>query len=59
VTAESAEALLLGGEVDILASESLAGLNETLKAAEAEGKIVTYTEAGGTWEHIDIQLFTR
>lgn len=59
VTAESAEGLLLGGEVDILASETLAGLNETLKAAEAEGKIKTYVEAGGTWEHIDIQLFIR
>lgn len=59
VTPESAEALLLGGEIDILASESLAGLNETLKAAEAEGKIVTYTEAGGTWEHIDLSLFIR
>ncbi len=59
VTAESAEALLLGGEVDILASETLAGLNETLKAAADEGKIVTYVEAGGTWEHIDVQLFIR
>jgi ABC-type transport system substrate-binding protein len=59
VTPESAEGLLLSGEVDILASESLAGLNETLKAAEEAGKIVTFTEAGGTWEHIDIQLFLR
>lgn len=59
VTPESAEALLLGGEIDILDSTSLAGLNETLQAAEAEGKIVTFTEAGGTWEHIDIQLFIR
>ena len=59
VTADSAEALLLGGEVDILASETLAGLNETLKAAADEGKIVTYVEAGGTWEHIDVQLFIR
>ncbi len=59
VTPESAEALLLGGEIDILDSTSLAGLNETLQAAEAEGKIKTFVEAGGTWEHIDIQLFIR
>ncbi len=59
ITPESAEALLLGGEIDILDSTSLAGLNETLQAAETEGKIVTFTEAGGTWEHIDIQLFIR
>ena len=59
ITPESAEGLLLGGEVDILDSTTLAGLNETLQAAEAEGKIVTYVEAGGTWEHIDVQLFIR
>jgi ABC-type transport system substrate-binding protein len=59
VTAESAEALLLGGEIDILDSTSLAGLNETLQAAADEGKIVTFVEAGGTWEHIDVQLFIR
>lgn len=59
ITPESAEALLLSGEVDILASESLAGLSESLVAAEEAGDIVTYTEAGGTWEHIDIQLFIR
>jgi ABC-type transport system substrate-binding protein len=59
ITAESAEALLLSGEVDILASETLAGLSESLVAAEEAGRIVTYTEAGGTWEHIDINLFIR
>ena len=59
ITPESAEGLLLGGEVDILASETLAGLNETLKAAADEGRIKTFVEAGGTWEHIDIQLFIR
>lgn len=56
LTAESAEAALLSGQVDILASESLAGLSEALAAAEAEGTIVTYVEAGGTWEHIDMNL---
>jgi ABC-type transport system substrate-binding protein len=59
VTAESAEGLLLGGEIDILDSTSLAGLSEALKAAADEGKIITFVEAGGTWEHIDVQLFTR
>ncbi|MBV6450336.1 MAG: hypothetical protein MHPDNHAH_01060 [Anaerolineales bacterium] len=59
VTPESAEGLLLGGEVDILASETLAGLTQALVDAEAAGTIKTYTEAGGTWEHIDIQLFIR
>lgn len=59
ITPESAEALLLGGEIDILDLTSLAGLNETLQAAEAEGKIKTFVEAGGTWEHIDVQLFIR
>lgn len=59
ITAESQEALLLGGEIDILDSTSLVGLTETLAAAEAEGKIKTFIEASATWEHIDIQLFIR
>ncbi|MBI5964311.1 MAG: peptide ABC transporter substrate-binding protein [Chloroflexi bacterium] len=59
ITAESAEALLLGGEIDILDSTSLAGLSQTLADAEVAGTIKTFVEAGGTWEHIDIQLFTR
>ena len=59
ITPESAEALLWGGEIDIVDSTSLAGLSEALAAAEAEGKIITFVEAGGTWEHIDIQLFLR
>ncbi|MBI3152560.1 MAG: peptide ABC transporter substrate-binding protein [Chloroflexi bacterium] len=59
ITPESAEGLLLSGEVDILDSTTLAGLSETLKAAADAGDIVTYVEAGGTWEHIDVQLFIR
>lgn len=59
VTPESAESLLLSGEVDILASETLAGLTEALANAEAEGKIKTFVEAGATWEHIDFSLFIR
>ena len=59
ITPESAEGLLLSGEVDILDSTTLAGLSETLQAAADAGDVVTYVEAGGTCEHIDIQLFTR
>jgi len=59
VAAENAESLLLTGEVDILDSTTLAGLTETLVAAETEGKIKTVTNAGATWEHIDISLFVK
>jgi ABC-type transport system substrate-binding protein len=59
ITPESAEGLLIGGEVDILASETLAGLSQALVDAETAGTIKTHTQAGGTWEHIDIQLFIR
>ncbi|NUQ85156.1 MAG: peptide ABC transporter substrate-binding protein [Anaerolineales bacterium] len=59
VTAESAESLLLSGEVDILASETLAGLSQALADAEAAGTIKTFVEAGATWEHIDFSLFIR
>jgi len=30
-----------------------------LADAEAAGTIKTFVEAGGTWEHIDVQLFLR
>jgi hypothetical protein len=59
ITAESQEALLLGGEIDILDSTTLVGLTETLVAAEAEGKIKTIVQPSATWEHIDIALFVR
>jgi ABC-type transport system substrate-binding protein len=59
VTAESAEALLLSGDIDILDSTTLVGLTEALVAAEAEGKIVTLINPSATWEHIDIALFIR
>jgi ABC-type transport system substrate-binding protein len=59
VTPENAEPQLLGGQVDILASETLAGLSEQLVAAEEAGQIVTYVEPGATWEHIDFNLFVR
>jgi ABC-type transport system substrate-binding protein len=59
ITPESAESLLLSGEIDILDSTSLVGITEALAAAEAEGTIKTFVEAGGTWEHIDVALFIR
>ncbi len=59
ITAESQEALLLGGEIDLLDSTSLVGLTETLVAAETEGKIKTFTNPSATWEHIDISLFVK
>jgi len=59
VTPENAEAQLLGGQVDLLGSETLAGLTETLANAEAEGVIKTYVIAGATWEHIDINMWLK
>lgn len=59
VTAENAEAQLLTGQVDVLGSETLAGLTEQLIKAEEEGKIVTYVIPGGTWEHVDFNLWLK
>ncbi len=59
ITPESQEALLIGGEIDILDSTSLVGLTETLANAEASGDIVTYIIPSATWEHIDLALFLR
>jgi ABC-type transport system substrate-binding protein len=59
ITPENAEALLINGDVDILDSTTLAGLSQTLVDAETAGKIKTVTNAGATWEHIDIALFVR
>jgi len=59
VSAENAEAQLLAGGVDLLGSETLAGLTDQLVAAETEGKVKNYIIAGGTWEHIDFNLFVR
>ena len=57
ITPENAEAQLLGGQVDILTSETLAGVTETLDAAAKAGEINVFNEAGATWEHIDINMF--
>jgi ABC-type transport system substrate-binding protein len=59
ITPESQEALLLGGEIDLLGSEAVVSPTETLAAAETEGKIKLYVSPSATWEHIDIQLFLR
>jgi ABC-type transport system substrate-binding protein len=59
ITPESQEALLLGGEIDTLASEAIVSPTETLAAAEAEGKIKIYITPSATWEHIDFALFIR
>jgi len=59
ITPESQEALLLGGEVDILDAVTLAGLSQTIVDAETAGKIKTLILPSATWEHIDINLFIR
>lgn len=57
VSAENAEAQLLGGELDLLGSETLAGLTEQLVAAAERGEVVNYVEPGATWEHVDFNLY--
>jgi ABC-type transport system substrate-binding protein len=59
VTAENAEAQLLGGQVDVLGSETIAGISQTLKDAEAAGQVKLIVEPGATWEHIDFSLFQK
>lgn len=59
ITPESQESLLLGGEIDTLASEAIVSPTETLAAAAAEGKIKLFVEPSATWEHIDLSLFIR
>ena len=59
ITPENAEAQLLGGQIDLLGSESLVGISETLDAAEKEGKVKNIISASATWEHIDLSLFTK
>ena len=47
------------GQVDMLGSETLAGLTEQLVQAEADGKVKNVVNAGATWEHIDINMFVK
>jgi ABC-type transport system substrate-binding protein len=55
-----AVAQLLTGDVDILFGETTTGNEQTLTDAEAaEGLIKVYLTASATWEHVDINLFTK
>lgn len=59
ITPENAEPQLLAGQVDILGSETLPGITETLAKAEQEGKVKTFAIPSATWEHIDMNLFVK
>jgi ABC-type transport system substrate-binding protein len=59
ITPESQEALLLGGEIDILDSTAVVSPTESLAAAAEAGQIAIHIGPSATWEHIDIQLFLR
>jgi ABC-type transport system substrate-binding protein len=59
ITPENAEAQLVGGQVDLLDSTTLAGVSETLKAAADQGQVTLDVKPGATWEHIDFNLFTQ
>jgi len=59
VTAENAEAQLLGGQIDTLDGTTLVGVTESLKAAEEAGQIDVIVEPSATWEHIDINTFIQ
>jgi ABC-type transport system substrate-binding protein len=59
ITPENAEAQLLGGQVDVLGSETLVALTETLDAAAKEGKIAIIGKASDTWEHIDMNMWLK
>jgi ABC-type transport system substrate-binding protein len=56
-----AVAQLLTGEVDVLGSETLGAGAEVQTVIEAgkEGKIQAFVVASPTWEHIDMNLFTK
>jgi ABC-type transport system substrate-binding protein len=59
LTAENAESQLLTGEVDLLDSLTLTSLSETMKKAGDEGKVTVLVLPQATWEHIDINMYTR
>jgi ABC-type transport system substrate-binding protein len=59
ITAENAEAQLLGGQVDVLDSTTLAGVTQTLKDAADAGTVTILVNPGATWEHIDFSLFVK
>ncbi len=57
ITPDNAEAQLLAGQVDILDATTLNSISDTLRKAADEGKVKTYALPGGTWEHIDMNLY--
>ncbi len=57
ITPDNAEAQLLGGQVDVLDSTTLNTISEVMRKAADEGKINLYTLPGGTWEHVDMNLY--
>jgi ABC-type transport system substrate-binding protein len=59
ITPENAEAQLLGGQVDVLDSTTLAGVTQTLADAAAAGTVTVLVNPGATWEHIDFSLFVK
>jgi ABC-type transport system substrate-binding protein len=59
ITPENAEAQLLGGQVDVLDSTTLVGVDDQLKAAADAGKIKLLVNPSATWEHIDFSLFQK
>jgi ABC-type transport system substrate-binding protein len=59
ITPESQEALLLGGEIDILDSTAVVSPTESLAAAADAGQIAIHVGPSATWEHIDLSLFIR
>jgi ABC-type transport system substrate-binding protein len=56
-----AVAQLLNGSIDVLGNHDLeVGAEvETVLNAAAEGTIEAYTLASPTWEHVDMNLYTR
>ncbi len=52
---------MLTGEVDVWSSETLGAGDEVQTVIEAgkEGKIQALSVASPTWEHIDMNLFTK
>jgi ABC-type transport system substrate-binding protein len=52
-------AQLLTGDVDVVFSETTPGSEQVLKDAEAEGKVKVHIDASTSYEHIDLQLFTK
>jgi len=54
-----AEPSLIVGDIDFLGSETLAGISESLLAAEQEGLIRIVVVPSSTWEYIDMNLYIK